>query len=178
MNCTPQTLSDINMECGSNVGGVKVTAFRNAADIESVTVTDGVVTAITLKQDAATSAAIISFRPQTCAFSHEATIDQAQGTFYYTVTLAMRLAKMNAAKRTAIVALTHAATMALVKDNNGEVWLVGKDEPLMASADAGSTGTAHSDPNEYTPTLACMSELPPMTVNAAAVTAFLGEAEF
>lgn len=178
MYCTPQTLTAINKECGSNVGGVKVTAFRNRADVESVTIVDGMVTAVTLATGAAEDAAVVSFRPQTAAFTHEATIDQANGTFFYTHTLALRLAKMTAAKRTSVVALTHADTIALVKDNNGNVWLTGYDEPLMASADTGGTGTAHTDPNEYAPTFSCMAELPPMPVEAAAVATFLGSAEF
>ena len=180
MYCTPQTLSNINMECGSNVGGVKVTAFRNRADVVSITVTSGVVTAFTLSSDQSTpaDAATIAFRPQTAMLQSEATIDQVAGTHFYTNTLSMRHAKMDASKRTSIIALMHAATIALVKDNNGKVWLVGNEEPLLGSALVGTTGTAHSDANEYTPTFTCMSELPPMTVDDAAVATFLGDADF
>lgn len=180
MYCTPQTLSDIKAECGTNIGGVKSVAVRNRADVTAITITDGVVSALTLSSATGTpvDAAVIGFRPQTCLLSSEATIDQVAGTHFYTNTLSFRFAKMNAAKRTSIVALSHAQTIALVKDNNDTVWLVGYEEPLSASALTGTTGTAHSDANEYTPSLSCMSPDLLYPVSTAAVSSFLGDAEF
>ena len=72
--CTPQTLSDINVECGANLGGVKVAAIRNRADITAVTIADGEVTAVTLStaQGTPADATVIAFRDQTCQLSSEA----------------------------------------------------------------------------------------------------------
>lgn len=174
--CTPQTLSDIAVECGSNVGGVEVVAVRNRADVEAVTLTSGVVTGVTLGSSAPAAATVIAFRPQTCSFSSEATIDDVAGVHYYTNTLAFRFAKMSAAKRTSVSALTHAETIAVVKDNNGTYWLVGVENALHASANSGNTGTAYSDANEYTPSLACVSPDLPMTIDSTALATFLGTA--
>lgn len=174
--CTPATLTNITTECGSNMGGVKATAYRNRADIESITVTDGVVTAITLATGASVSAAVLGFRRGTCSMNSEATVDAQAGTFFHTTTISHRFAKMNASKRTSIIALTHAETIALVKDNNGEVWLVGDENPLTVAGNTGTTGTVSSDPNEYTPSFSCESENPPMTVASGVVTTFLGTA--
>ena len=119
--CTPQTLSDINVECGANLGGVKVVAIRNRADITAVTIADGEVTAVTLStaQGTPADATVIAFRDQTCQLSSEGTIDDVSGVHYYTHTLAFRFPKMSASKRISINALTHAETIAIVKDNNG-----------------------------------------------------------
>lgn len=174
--CTPQTISGIAVECGSNVGGVRVVAIRNRADIATITVTDGVVTAVTLEAEAADDAAVLAFRDQTCQLSSEATIDDAAGTHFYTNTLAFRFAKMSAAKRVSINALTHAETIAVVKDNNGEYWIVGNETPLRAASVTGTTGTAFSDANEYTPSLAAVSPELPMTIAPAALATFLGDA--
>lgn len=176
--CTPQTLSDIAAECGANVGGVRVVAIRNRAEVTAITVTLGVVTAITLDTgvDTPADATILAFRPQTCMLQSEATIDDVAGVHFYTNTLSFRFAKMTAAKRASVNALTHAETIAIVLDNNGNYWLVGDTEPLRASAVTGTTGTAHTDANEYTPSLAAMSDALPMTVDASAVATFLGDA--
>ena len=53
--CTPQTLSGIATECGSNVGGGLATAYRNRADIADIRIVDGVVTAFTLADSPTTS---------------------------------------------------------------------------------------------------------------------------
>ncbi len=176
--CTPQTLSDINVECGANLGGVKVTAIRNRADITAVTIVDGEVTAMTLSTALGTpgDATVIAFRDQTCQLSSEGTIDDVSGVHYYTHTLAFRFPKMSASKRMSIHALTHAETIAIVKDNNGKMWLVGNEAPLRASAVTAGTGTAYSDPNEYVPTLACVSPELLCEVSAAAAATFLGDA--
>ena len=175
--CTPQTLSGIATECGSNVGGVLATAYRNRADIADIRIVDGVVTAITLA-DSPTSddAAVLSFRKGTCSLVSESTIDQQAGTFFYTNTISHRFAKMDASKRASIAALSHAESIALVKDANGVVWLVGNEEALTAASVSGNTGTAHTDANEYTPTFSCISPELPFTVAPEAVAAFLGRA--
>lgn len=176
--CTPQTLSDINVECGANLGGVKVVAIRNRADITAVTIVDGEVTAMTLSTALGTpaDATVIAFRDQTCQLSSEGTIDDVSGVHYYTHSLAFRFPKMSASKRMSIHALTHAETIAIVKDNNGKLWLVGNESPLRASAVTAGTGTAYSDPNEYVPTLACVSAELLCEVSAAAAGTFLGDA--
>ena len=48
------------------------------------------------------------------------------------------------------------------------------EEPLTAAAVSGTTGTQHTDANEYTPSFACVSPELPLTVDARAVEVFLG----
>lgn len=129
--CAPQTLTDINTECGASMGGVRIATVRNRADVASITVVDGEVTAITLDANAAEDATVLAFRDQTCQLSSEGTIDDVQGVHFYTHTLAFRFPRMSASKRMSIHALTHAETIAVVKDNNGVYWLVGNEAPCV-----------------------------------------------
>ena len=47
MPCS-QTLAGIARDCATNMGGIKTVYIANTADVDSVTVTSGVVTAITM----------------------------------------------------------------------------------------------------------------------------------
>ena len=176
MSYCPQTLSDINIECKSSIGGVKVVAIRNRDDVDKLTIVDGRVTNIGLTSGAPEDATVIAFREQTCQLSSEGTIDDVQGTHFYTHTLAFRFPRMEATKRMSIHALTHAQTIAIVKDNNSILWLVGWEAPLHAATVTSGTGTAYSDPNEYVPALSCVSPELLFEVDSSAATSFLGNA--
>ena len=79
--------------------------------------------------------------------------NSTDGASYVTTELALVFSRMDAAKRAAIQALALGEVMAIVEDSNGELWFLGKDAPLTATAGAGETGTAMSDANRYTLTL-------------------------
>ena len=57
----------------------------------------------------------------------------------------------------------------IVKDNNGKFWYLGYDEPVMASAGDGQTGTAASDANRYSITLQDQSLAFPYEVEASVI---------
>lgn len=171
MSCT-QTLSGINTSCESNVGGIVEVYAQNKSDITAITLADGKVSAFTLASDAA-AAAVLNFRKQTGSLTSTITVDDANGTQYVSSDLALRFAKMETAKRTSVIALAHAETVLIVKDQNGKYWLLGYDNPVTLSAGTGSTGTAMGDANEYALTLNDISAELPYEVEEAAVTTFL-----
>ena len=175
-NCTPVTLSNIAVECGNNVGGIKRVIAQNFADVAGVTVTDGKITAFTMAA-AAPEAATFDFRKQTGSLSSEYTIDDAAGVKYVTNTLSLRFAKMDTAKRTAFMAMANGELALIVLDNNGKYWYLGKDAAVTLSAGTGNTGTAFGDANEYAPSLADMSAEMPYEVAAAAVETFINEGD-
>ena len=72
---------------------------------------------------------------------------------YFQTELSMVFLKQDSAKRIEMMALANADVFAIVKDKNGKLWFLGKDEPLSMSAATASTGQARSDANEYTLTL-------------------------
>lgn len=79
--------------------------------------------------------------------------NSTDGASYVTTELALVFSRMDAAKRASIQALALGEVMAIVEDNNGELWFLGADAPLVATAGAGETGTAMADANRYTLTL-------------------------
>lgn len=91
-------------------------------------------------------------RKNTCSMTSTLN-NSTDGASYVTTELAMVFSKMEAQKRIAIQALAIGECMAVVEDSNGEMWFLGADAPLTATAGAGETGTAKADANRYTLTL-------------------------
>lgn len=174
-NCTPVTLSNIAVECGTNIGGIKRVYAQNYDTIAGLNISAGKITSITLKTEDgyAPEAAVFDFRKQTGSLSSEYTIDDAAGVRYVTNTLALRFAKMDTAKRTAFMAMAMGELALIVQDNNGKYWYLGSESPVTLTAGTGQTGTAFGDANEYAPTLSDMASEMPMEVSADAVAAFL-----
>lgn len=175
--CTPQTLSGIATECGTNVGGIKVVAAQNRASLKGITVTDGKITAIDMATGAA-EAAVYGFRKQTGSLTSTYQISDDSGSKMVQSDLVLRFAKMETSKRVSITALANAETVLLVKDQNDKVWLLGYDNGVTIGAGVGQTGTAFTDANEYQLTLTDLSRELPYEVADTAVTAFLAGAEF
>lgn len=174
MSCT-QTLSNINVDCGANKGGVVELLAQTRSAVASITVTDGKVTAITMA-DTTPPAAKFAFRKQASGLTSTLNIDQAAGVKFVSSEMAMRFAKMDTSKRTAIQAMSDSELYCIVKDENGKYWLLGYDNPVTISAGTGATGTAFTDANEYTITLSDTSNEFPYEVAESAVASFLNEA--
>ena len=173
MSCT-QTLSNIDVNCGSNRGGIREVMLQNRANITQIELTDGLVTKFILA-DRAPEAARFLFKPQSSYLNSTWNIDNAAGTKGVTSELNMRFSKMETAKRTSIMAVAYADTYTIVKDSNGKYWLLGHDDPVTISGGGGTTGTNFTDANEYTLVLKDESEELPYEVDADAVAQFLNE---
>lgn len=88
---------------------------------------------------------------------------------YFQTELSMVFLKQDSAKRIEMMALANADVFAIVKDKNGKLWFLGKDEPLSMSAATATTGQARSDANEYTLTLIDESNELPYEVSPEAL---------
>lgn len=115
-------------------------------------------------------------RKNTCSMTSTLN-NSTDGASYVTTELAMVFSKMEAAKRIAIQALAIGEVMAVVEDSNGEMWFLGADAPLTATAGAGETGTAKGDANRYTLTLTDESLGFPYTLDETAKEAVKGTAK-
>lgn len=175
MSCT-QTLSNINVDCGSSKGGVVEYYAQNRTAITDISVTDGKVTRFTLDRDAP-QAAKYAFRRQTAGLTSTLNVDQTAGVKFVQTEMTMRFSKMETAKRTSIIALMNAETYGIAKDENGKYWLLGYDGPVTISAGSAATGTAFTDANEYNITLSDTSDEFPYEVDANAVALFLNASE-
>ena len=150
MSCI-QTLSGLAKDCAANMGGIVEVMIANFADATGVTITDGVVSAVTMAADAKFKK--YSFAKNTGSLTSTYNIDAASGVKYVTSDLLLQFNRMETSKRVEITALSLGDLAVIVKDANGKFWYLGKDEPVNASAGDGQTGTARGDANRYTITL-------------------------
>lgn len=93
------------------------------------------------------------FKPNSGSLTQTLTTAPENGVSYVTSNLALVFSKMDTVKRLEMTALCSQDTMAVVQDSNGVWWVLGADEPCVATAADGQTGTAKGDGNRYTLTL-------------------------
>ena len=138
--------------CIANLGGIK-SVYLAEYDDKAITVTkgqEGADDTYKLKE----GITWVEYKMRKNVASMTSTLNNStDGASYVTTELALVFSRMDAAKRAAIQALALGEVMAIVEDSNGELWFLGKDAPLTATAGAGETGTAMSDANRYTLTL-------------------------
>ena len=150
MSCS-QTLSGIARDCAASMGGIAEVLICNHDDITAVTLSDGIVSAITT----ATSKKFkkYAFRPGTGSMTSTLNVDAANGVNYVSTELVLQFNRMETTKRVEMAALATNDLAVIVKDNNSKYWYLGYDEPVNASAGDGVTGQARGDANKYGITL-------------------------
>lgn len=162
--CCSQTLTSIGTSCESLLGGIKVVYGIAKNNIDTITVTDNVITAITTKTLTGSDPEqfhTFRFRKQSSTMASTYTIDDTNGIKYVTTELTMNFAKQETAKRVSLTALINCESVFIVEDNNGKRWFLGYDNPVTTTAAESTTGTAFGDANQYSITLSDMSaELP------------------
>lgn len=150
-DCASIALAGITMDCSSSIGGIKRVWLARYADVTDVTVTDNEISAITLASGAKWYE--YQFRKNTGSLTSTLNVDDTNGNNYITSELSLVFSRMETVKRLEMSALAVGAVVAVVEDSNGNVWYLGKDDYVSASAGTGETGTAKEDRNAYTITL-------------------------
>lgn len=150
MACS-QTLAGITRDCATNMGGIKTVYIANAADVATVTLTSGVVTAITM--ETAKKFYKYEFSLGTSSMTSNWQVSAENGTKYVETDLAMIFNRADSTKRLEIVALAQAELAVVVEDNNGNMWYLGYFEPVMMNGGDLQTGTARGDRNGISVTL-------------------------
>lgn len=170
MGCS-QTLSAIAKDCNSNIGGIKRVLLANADDVTAVSITDDVISAITM----ASSKKFLEyqFRPNTGSISSNYQVSDNGASPYVQTDLVMAFSRLETSKRVAIIALAQADLVAIVEDMNGKYWYLGYDAPLHLSAGAALSGTARADRNGYDVTLIDESHDLPYEVSDAIISGLL-----
>lgn len=175
MACT-QTLSGLAFDCAPSMGGIVAVYLANFTDVDSVTITDGIIDEITMNNNGATPPVDYQFKKygfprNTGSMSSNYTFDKTTGANFVVTDLVMVFTKMETAKRVEITAMAQGELVAIVKDANGKYWYLGKNEPLTPSAADGLSGTARADRNGYSFTLQDNSLEMPYEVDEGAVSA-------
>ena len=169
MPCS-QTLAGIARDCSSNMGGIKNVYIANLADVDSVTVTSGVVTAITMLSSKKFYKYV--FAPFTSSLTSNWNVSPENGTKYVESTLTMVFNKMDATKRLEIVALAQSELVVIVEDNNGTMFYLGYEEGVrLINGSDGQSGTNRGDRNGYTVVLQDVAGELPMTFTGTIPTA-------
>lgn len=146
-----QVISGIVQDCATSKGGVSEVYLANYDDVSAITVADGQITGITMATGKKFKR--YYFRPGTSSMTSTLNLDAAAGVNFVLTQLTMLFSRMETTKRIEVSALAVNDLRALVKDSNGIWWLLGEEEPMIASAGDGQTGTARTDANRYSITL-------------------------
>lgn len=173
MSCIPTTLTEVALDCGSNVGGLSVIYIAHTLDVDSVTISGGKVTAITMESGKTFKS--FKFRKGNANYSTTGTRTDENGTLFYSTALEAKFNKMETAKRTAMTAVANGNTYVIAKDMNSLYWLIGYStlETYCSSAVNAATGAAMGDANQYTLTLNSDTPDLPYEVDASIITAIV-----
>jgi hypothetical protein len=133
--------------CAEGRGGTRTMYFMALADLDGVTLTSGVVTAV----DNATGKRFYKYKfpRETSMAKSTPTNSPANGSLFYTHELSFVLNKMQAASSTELGKLDKNCIVAVVVDENGKAWMLGRQNGLDLSGGESGTGTALGDRNGY-----------------------------
>ncbi|ASZ14509.1 hypothetical protein KTO58_01260 [Chitinophaga pendula] len=145
MNCA--LTQNYIMECGDAIGGLKRMLSIEHANVLGITVTDGVITAITI----APGKKFFQYQlvRETAGFKETPTKNVQNGSMYYTQELTIVLNKLRTNTRNEILNLAQNTLIQIVEDRMGQYWLLGKDTGMELTGGEVGSGTANGDRNGY-----------------------------
>lgn len=152
---TNYTLQGVAYDCNANLAGIK-NVWLTYFDGANVDITDAVLSSHTVSTVTLSSGNEwykYSFARNTSSLNSVLTKDDANGTRYYTNTITLVFNKLTAQKHLEAQALAAEKLIALVEDNNGEVWLVGADAYISGVSEEVGTGASADDRNGYSVTI-------------------------
>jgi len=90
----------------------------------------------------------------TANFVETATISNVNGTAFYSQAFTFNLQKLSADKRNQLLLLSRNRDIKIIfEDNNGQLWLMGKDRGGVTTAMTANSGTAPGDAQNYVITI-------------------------
>lgn len=148
MSCN-QTLNGLANDCSPSMGGIVEMYAGNRDELGTITISDDKVSAIS----AGTGKLKRYILPRnTGSMSSNYQINLENGSRYVATDVVVVFNRMDTPKRVELSALAQNDLVLIVKDANGKYWLLGKDEPVKATAGDGLSGTARADRNGYSMT--------------------------
>ena len=154
------------------MGGIVEALIANKDSVTGISLSSDMVSQITMASSDKFKR--YAFPRNTGSLTSNYTLDQATGVRYVVSDLVLMFNRMETAKRIEISALAQNDLVVIVKDANGKYWLLGKDEPVNATAGDGITGTARADRNGYSITLQDNSLEMPYEVDPSIIDALIG----
>lgn len=149
MSCDLVQGSEIG--CRDNVGGVEVVYLANFENVESITATSGVITDITMV--GTEKFYTFQVNKEDAQYDSTTTSSIETGTTFYESTLVFTMKKMSASQKNSLSNIAKARLMAIVKDANGTLWVLGETRGVDALEITNGTGKAMGDLNGATVTI-------------------------
>lgn len=134
------------LDCRDSVGGIQTLYINTTANVTAYTEASGTVSAITksgvfykyeLEEENSMAQSVL-------------TGSRPNGTVFFAQQVSAIFQKLTYQTRDKIVALAKNRLVIIVKDNNGKLWICGKQKGLMVTTSTAVTGTAMGDLNGYT----------------------------
>ena len=166
MACLPVSFNGVALDCG-NVGGIRTLYIADTLNVDAVTVVDGEVTAVTMKETQKFKK--FEFRKGNANFVSSGSRDDQAGTSYVETVTTASFNHMETAKRKEMQGLATANTYVIAKDENGKNWFIGYGS-YNAGSVSGNTGSAMGDANNYEAVLTSMTSELPMEVADSVLT--------
>lgn len=136
------------LDCKDSLGGITEVYFIEKGNVSSTTEASGVITAIT--KGSGKVFRKYELVPGTSSLTENINANVQNGTVFYAQELSIILNKLQANTRNEILLLAQNILVAVVGDNNGKYWYLGKVHGLNMSGGNGATGTAQGDRSGYT----------------------------
>lgn len=164
-----QTLNGLKLGCDTSKGGIKEVYIAKYPGVGSNGYTEGLTmdTANTVVTTVSTAVTFYQyeFRRNTGSMTSTLNVDDANGTNYVSTDLVLQFNKMETEKRVEMTALSLQECLVLVVDSNNKKWVLGMNEPVLATAGTGQTGQAKGDGNFYQLTLQANDDTYPFEYN-------------
>ena len=167
------SIKGITFDCTPNIAGISdiwIGYFEDYTFTPEQNSDSGNVISAVTKANSAATLQHYSFAKQTGSLTSTMTKDEANGTRYYTNSIALQFNKMEAWKHLEIEALGAERLVCVVKDLNGNLWAVGVDSYVSADETVAQSGQSFDDLNGYTLTLNQMSAHLPFKMTDAQLT--------
>lgn len=170
MSCSNLTAGFTN-DCNDGQGGIDKIFIANGP-VESITESNGVITAITVAGAPLVPADFFVFETprQTSSLTETITPSLENGTVTYQQDLTMIFNRMSAAKRNELLLIAEATNMVVVaKDNNGDYFSIGIERGSYMTSGTSVSGVSYSDRNGYEIVISGMEAQPMLLVTGSIV---------
>lgn len=155
--------------CSDARGGVKAVYITEVANKNTITASEGVITAF----DLATGKQFFKFVQELNVpnAKEDVSKNRQNGTVFYSQEVTIQLQKLTAANRNLVKLLAVNNLMIIVEDRNGKFWLYGEENGLAVSGGSIGSGTSSGDFNGSSLTFSGEEGSPAQEVTGSLMTA-------
>lgn len=153
--------TNYSLDCRTSIGGLKkvfLASVTGGTEGISASATAGVVSSFSVDGTSVSASSGLETTPfvvievpvETAGFTEVATYSNENGTSFYTTTLSFPVNKMDSSSQELLRVIGQNNRLcAVVLDNNDNLFLLGNERGVIATASNGGSGTAYSDRSGY-----------------------------